>query len=271
MIIGIVGSNGTLGRILSEQLSLRGHELRLFSRQSEVRDFRADVLTGVPPAQLSKVDCVIYLAWATTDRSTNIQNKHAEAAGRWAKHCDAIGVKFLFVSTVLAHEDTRSKYGEYKLKAEKLVAESNGKSVRIGSVVDDAYPLLLTKLRSLGMKMPWVGSLFNWPIYAVSSTTVATIIEQIVLKWSSTCIFWCAPSIPTNLATIMLAGSNRRVRLKGLSRLMTVVARFPIYGTKMDALRGLVGQIPILEIFDVVEVFDVKEFDWKSSIYGEAM
>ena len=270
MIIGVVGSNGTLGRILSEQLFLRGHELHLFSRQSEVGDFRFEVLTDKPPTQFSKLDCIIYLAWATTDRSTIIQNKHAEAAGRWAKHCDSIGVKFLFISSVLAHENTRSKYGEYKFKAEKLVAASNGNSVRIGSVVDDAYPLLLTKLRILGLKKPLIRSLFNWPIYAVSSTTVTDIIEQIILRWSSTRIFWCAPSIPTNLATIMLSGSNQRDYLSSLSRLMSVVAKFPIRGIKMDALRGLVGKMPTLEIFKVVEVIDVGQFDWKLNIYCEA-
>jgi len=266
MKIGIIGSNGVLGQILTEQLSLRGHDLSLFGRRSDLWTYKFDVLIDNPHEQMRKVDCIIYLAWATKERTDEVQSKHAEAAGRWAEHCESIGVKFVFISTVLAHEKARSKYGEYKFKAEQLVTNANGKSLRVGSVADDAYPLLLTKIRQLGRKVPAVNAFVNWPIYALSSSTFAKVVEQIATTNPSESIFWVAPKTPTSLASVVSFENSRKRTTKRVNGIVALLAKIPLNYTKIDALKGFIDPLPVIEILEVIKEVELATLDWRNQL-----
>lgn len=266
MKIGIIGSNGVLGQILAEQLSLRGHDLSLFGRRSDLWTYKFDVLTDVPHEQLRRVDCIIYLAWATRERTDEVQSKHVEAAGRWAKYCESIGVKFVFISTVLAHEKARSKYGKYKYKAEHLITNASGKSLRVGSVADDAYPLLLTKIRHLGRKLPAIKVFANWPIYALSSTTFVNAVEQVSISKPSESIFWVAPKSPTSIARIVSFENSRERRSKWVNGIVALLTKIPLNHTKIDALKGIIDPIPVTELLKVVKDMEIAALDWRNQL-----
>jgi len=266
MKIGIIGSNGVLGQILTEQLSLRGHDLSLFGRRSDLWMYKFDVLTDEPHEQMQKVDCIIYLAWATKERTDEVQSKHAEAAGRWAEYCESIGVKFVFISTVLAHEKARSKYGEYKFKAEQLITNTSGKSLRVGSVADDAYPLLLTKIRHLGRKIPAIKAFANWPIYALSSTTFTNVVERISITNPSESIFWVAPKTPTSLASIVSFENSRERTTKRVNGIVALLAKIPLNYTKIDALKGFIDPLPVREVLKVVKDMEIAALDWQNQL-----
>lgn len=266
MRIGIIGSNGVLGQILTEQLSLRGHDLSLFGRRSDLWMYKFDVLTDEPHEQFRKVDCIIYLAWATKERTDKVQGEHVEAAGLWAKYCESIGVKFVFISTVLAHEKSRSMYGKYKYKAEQLITNASGKSLRVGSVADDAYPLLLTKIRHLGRKFPAIKVIANLPIYAISSTAFVNAVEQVSISKTAEFIFWVAPKTPTSIASIISFENQRQRNPKWVNGIVALLTKIPLNHTKIDALRGIIDPLPVPEILKVAKDMEIASWDWRNQL-----
>lgn len=266
MKIGIIGSSGVLGSMLREAFTLSGYEVFPFSRGAERGGNVLDVLLDNSPNQLIGLDAVIYLAWDTTNRSKLTQSSHADAAGRWAKHCQAFGIRFLFVSTVLAQEKTDSLYGQFKYHAEVLVAQQLGKSVRVGLVADDALPLLLTKIRRVNLAHSWIPKLLDWPVYAVSSTTVYTSIEQILLNWPSEPCIWVAPSEPVSLAQIAAWGDAAPQHFKIFRSIGKSIANLPLRGRWIDAWRGLISHMP--SSFDSAgcKQIGIDKFDWQMQL-----
>lgn len=266
MKFGIIGSNGVLGQILTEHLSLRGHDLSLFGRRGGSSMFKFDVLTDEPHDQFQKLDCIIYLAWATKERSVEAQSKHSEAAGRWASFFESIGVNFIFISTILAHDKANSRYGKYKYQAEQLITKASGKSLRVGSVADDAYPLLLTRIRHLGRKFPAIKVFINWPIYALSSATFVNVVEQISVTKTSESIFWVAPRFPTSIASVISFDNTRQWNPKWVTGIAALLTKIPLNYTKIDALKGIIDPLPVMEMLKEVKDMGIAELDWRSQL-----
>lgn len=163
----ILGAGGTLGTLAAEGLSLRGWQVARAARAGG--DLVVDVLKDDPRAVLANAapQSVLYLAWATRDRSEHAQAAHADAAGRWAAAAD---VPFVFVSTTLAAGGVRSAYGRWKARAEVAVAAAGGSVARVGLVIDDALPgLLATSIRSATRRVPALVRGLDWPVFPVGS------------------------------------------------------------------------------------------------------
>lgn len=266
MKIGVVGSSGVLGGILHEALTLSGHNVICYTRQGQNESHCFDVLVDKPPFNLNQLDAVVYLSWATTNRSPKMQLAHAEAAGRWANYCKTIGVKFLFISTVLARKSSISLYGRFKYEAEKLVETHTGKSARVGLVADDACPLLLTKIRKSQHAHRWLSFLIDWPIYAVSATTMAVSIIKILMEWPSESCFWIAPSRPTSLAVICATNQDKVKRCAWFNSIGKLIAHVPLKWAPIDAWRGMVTcSFDNFRLQDCQEI-GISNLDWMNNL-----
>ena len=266
MKIGLIGSRSVLGRVLDETFTLGGHQISSFTRKGENGSNAFDVLVDQPPASLAGLDAVIYLSWDTKERTKGSQRAHVEAAGRCAKHCKDLGVKFLFLSTVHASRDSQSLYGRYKYEAEILISNFMGKSARVGLVADDSFPLLLTSIRKSLRSHPWLSAFLDWPVYAISSKTLVEEIEKTLLHWPSDALLWLAPTKPASLSLIGSWGNSSMWRFKGCKLFGNLVALIPLRGAKLDAWRGLVGMSK--NIYNPLESrgLEVSDVDWKNQL-----
>jgi nucleoside-diphosphate-sugar epimerase len=243
-VIAVVGATGALGSYLCEHLVLTGHVVRRVARSSDDPLLAIDVLEPVPHDLLSAVDAVVYCAWSTTERTSDAQDAHVDAADRWARSCASLGVQFLFMSSVLARPESRSTYAVAKWRAESAVRASSGIALRVGLVADDAYPFLLTTIRRTCRRVPGLARLVSFPVYAVATTDVGDAVARVVADCDAGSLVWVAPRTTTSLGEIALwDGARHTVRPIG-TVLGRAVARARYrrgsVGRYLDAWAGLV-------------------------------
>lgn len=242
MRFSLIGGTGALGVLLRDHLVSRGDDVSLWGRSGPGA---LDVTAPEVRTEPVETDCVVYLAWATTDRSTAAQDAHVAAAERWARAAALAGSRFLFVSTVLASSSARSEYGRGKFRAEERLVEHGAVSLRVGLVVDDGHPdLLATRLRRVVARAPALRRAAWWPTYPVSGADVAAACRaEAIAGGSSSAVAWVAPDDAVPLAEVLLPGSSTPPS-PALGRAVDLAARLlppvpgPI-GRYGDALRGL--------------------------------
>jgi hypothetical protein len=253
MKIGIIGSGGVIGGMIGEFLFLEGVQTVGFARHKNPEFEYLDVLDFENPTNFSHIDYVVYCSWATKNRTKRSQAEHAKAAGHWARIAKENGCKFIFISTVLASANAKSNYGIYKYVAETKVEEFGGKSLRLGLVADDAYDLLLTKLRRLDRKFSIISELSAFQIYAVSSSYFLNVLMTILNEWPKGSVFWVAPEKTESLSVLVRSGRSSKITNYKLFRFTAkMVAALPIargsVGAVIDGIKGVVHQD--LVIFD---------------------
>lgn len=242
MRFALIGGSRGLGSILADHLLLQGHEARCWSRSAR---HSVDVLDPSPPHDVFDADHVIYLAWATTDRSRRVQTQHADAAVRWSRVAEERGVPFVFASTVLASSSAGSEYGRAKFLAEQRIRDHGGRNVRVGLVIDDGYPeLLASRLRVLAQRAPWVSRVGSWPVLPIAGETAARIlIEERRDGADGTMPVLAAERSSVPLAAVMSGGSPTPVAPWASLALTGLARRYPTsrgtIGRHVDALRGL--------------------------------
>lgn len=270
MKLSLLGGSGGLGSILADQLLVRGHDTVSFSRSSSTP---FDVTEQVPPEAAFDADAVVYLAWSTRDRSPDVQKQHADAAVRWARRADESGTRFLFVSTVLAGPRASSQYGVHKFVAEAGVQHFGGTCLRVGLVVDDGYPeLLSTRLRSFARGRASLAGLVPWGVHPISGQSVAEIVcvEASADAESDGLPVLAAERLPVPLPEI-LGLPRPSPALSALSTGLALTCRvYPstrgTLGRHIDALRGLA--LTEVELDDVRDPRSgpVAAGDWRTGI-----
>ena len=241
MRFSLLGGSGGLGSILLDQLLVRGHDAVPYSRSSSAA---FDVTGLTSPDAAFDADVVVYLAWATDDRSPGEQQRHAAAAGRWASRARRSGVRFLFVSTVLAGQRAASQYGTHKFVAESEVREQGGTCLRVGLVVDDGYPeLLASRLRRFAQSSPSLARLVPWVVHPISGHSVADVVCAETATDTDGRPVLAAERLPVPLLDI-LEVPRPRTQLRVLSAGLSLASQFypstrGSVGRYADALRGL--------------------------------
>ena len=227
---------------------MQGHEVRSLSRRASSHKERVDVLSAASVATLGGASGVVYCAWDTADRSQPAQTAHVRASARWARESAALNVPFILTSTVLAGAGATSSYGQHKTLAEQEVSAAGGVSLRIGLVVEDAYPFLGTRLRRLGERMPMAARLLDVPVYAVGAPTVGRAVVAELAAPRGGVVVWLAPDLPCSLRDVVQWGApgaralGQEANGGGLLRLG---ARLPVrnglLGRYVDALQGVLA------------------------------
>lgn len=265
--MSLIGGSGGLGSAIADWASLGGHEVAVWGRRGP--NF-LNVLKPLENSDPLNADVVVYLAWSTRDRSVTAQRQHAEAAATWAQWAQAAGTRFIFVSSVLASPCSNSTYGQMKFRAELGISGAGGRSLRVGFVVDDAYPeLLATKLRAL----PEVGysvwrRALHWSMFPISARTVAAAVqvEATAEHANSAQPVWLATREPVLLSRIVRTKDARQPSLT-FSRTLGYAAGFiprnmGAFGRYADAIQGLTLHDNFLENTRVAPVNRSLEDDW---------
>lgn len=272
MKVGVVGSSGVVGGIIVEQLLLTGHEVIRFSRNDDFDNEYFDVLDLNSNPDFSDLHLIIYCSWSTNDRSKKCQQAHAHAAQYWAKHANDQKCKFLFLSSVLADETAKSNYGIYKRLAESGVQEFGGKSLRLGLVADDAYELLLTKLRRIDRKIGVVHRFCDFQVYAISTASLKVCLLQMLEEWPAGFVFWVAPLRAESLMRMIRPDNTTKVAKNSVFRLLPkIVVKFPTgkgkLGTYIDAVKGVLGQNvdPVKQ--SLINPVEIDDSDWKTKLF----
>ncbi len=203
----------------------------------------ADVRRCPGPDVYGGARAVVYCAWNTRQRGEQEQRAHVKAAANWARLARDTDRTFLFTSTTSANRETVSSYGHHKLMAEDAIRESGGIALRIGLIVDDAYPFLATAIRRAVGKLPYLAPGLDLPVFAVSTTTLAAAIAAEIEEPRPGAAVWLAPGEPTPLSTVASWGTRRPSRtmpiLRWLATGSTVFVKAKIGGHYLDALAGL--------------------------------
>ena len=241
--LAIVGSSGPLGRFLNDYFLLQGWSVRRIGRSQEYDVIVADVKRRPAPDVYGDTRAVIYCAWNTRQRVEPEQRAHVAAATQWSKLARDTDRTFLFTSTVGASKESASTYGRHKLMAEDAVRQNAGIALRIGLVADDGYPFLATGIRRVVRRLPSIAPALDLPVFAVSTTTLASSIAAEIEQPRSGQTVWLAPTEPTPLAAVArwgwLRSTPTRPILRWVSTGSTVLTRAQLRGHYLDALAAL--------------------------------
>ena len=192
MRIAITGGTSGIGLRLIEKLNESGYETITLGR----RGSRIWQLGDVFPQNL-EVDVLIHLAH---DRKLSIAENVAAAR----LLCDSFTGEKIFLSSLSAHRNSRSKYGKSKYEIEKIFTESKGSSLRAGIVYGSKVGGIFTQLETLLgksriMLVPYRG------IPTLLTTHIDDLISEIIsmLSRTSSDTVFAANSYPISLNELL--------------------------------------------------------------------
>jgi nucleoside-diphosphate-sugar epimerase len=134
--IAITGATGFIGSALAQHFAARGWRVIALSRRppqaSASVEHRAYDLQRPPPGDLlTGVECLVHAAFVAGDYRTNVRGSRAllEASRRQRVS------RLVFLSSLSARSDARSKYGRQKFEIEQLFEGASGANLRLGVVL----------------------------------------------------------------------------------------------------------------------------------------
>jgi len=177
MRIAITGSNGYIGSRLVAELS-KEHEVLELNRQS--KDYHFELGNSIDLNGMS-IDCVIHCAhsfkknYGKIDENLNIVGTRILLNDLLIANINQI----IFLSSLSAHEKTKSQYGKTKYGVERLISDSGmGVSLRLGMVTSSELGGFAKNLVETIKKFPKI----PWPIpkkIFVHETPTAMLISRV--------------------------------------------------------------------------------------------
>lgn len=144
MRIIITGSSSSIGTHLAKKLIHQGHEIICFNGTRD-KNWRL----GEPIPKVKEVDALIHLAH---DRCNSIE-MNVDAAKIICK--SFTGLK-IFLSSMSAHSESKSKYGKSKYLQECIFLNNNGRVVRAGIVYGKDIEGIYSSIASLVRKFKYL-------------------------------------------------------------------------------------------------------------------
>ena len=127
-VIAITGANGFIGSYLVGMLREKGYRVIAFSREPQVEadpgvaHRRFDLAAQDEPINLAGCDVLVHCAYAKVKNAAEADAVNLAGTRRLYEAAKKAGMKrFLFLSSLSAHEGAISQYGRIKLAIEKML------------------------------------------------------------------------------------------------------------------------------------------------------
>lgn len=166
LVVGVTGATGFLGQALCQGLVAQGHDVVAFSRQphaalGQLRWSRFCLPEKLDPAAFEGLDVIIHCAYETRfSRLDRAREVNIEGFENLQSACRAASVgKFVFISSMSAHEDAESFYGRSKFELEQRLKLSQSLVIRPGFIV--GFGGIFDRLRATLAKFPLVPLFFG--------------------------------------------------------------------------------------------------------------
>lgn len=155
----ITGATGYIGTYLTSIAVKYGHHVVIASREKPLLPYQVswvffDLLSNHSMTLSTDIEIVIHMA-VNTNRSQQLdEDMEVFAAQRLIQSTQAVGAKFIFISSQTARGDSPTSYGRVKWRIEQDVLSSGGWVVRPGQVYGGHKGGLFGLLTTLVRKFP---------------------------------------------------------------------------------------------------------------------
>ncbi|MFK7972861.1 MAG: NAD-dependent epimerase/dehydratase family protein [Bacteroidia bacterium] len=186
MTIGITGANGFIGSELLAHFSTQGHELIAFVRPGVALSIDASIVQYQLGAEdddvaaaLQRCDVLIHTAYANAANQPDASRLNRDGLTFILKHLKPTG-RLVFLSTMSAHEDAISEYGQSKLELEALLKETSHVVLKLGLVLGEGG--LFFTIKEAIEKLPFIPLVGNGaqPIHLLPMADLITAIDSII-------------------------------------------------------------------------------------------
>ena len=180
----ITGANGFIGSHLALRLRSLGYQI-IECKRDPINDEDRPYQLGNPISikKDENPDWIIHLAYSDQDSNQLIdKNINFIGARTLINQARELGAKFMYVSSMSAHADAESSYGQVKWAIESLLDSSTDVIVRPGFVIGDGGIFL--RLSNQLKKLPMIPLFYSsrLPIQPVCVSDLSTAIYQILEK-----------------------------------------------------------------------------------------
>jgi len=180
MKILITGSSGKLGRELVNHLSSEGIVVTTLGRRatsSEFDNYSWSLGMSPKPDSFVGVDCLIHLAWSTTDRGPIDFHLNVGGSRKLIELSKLMGVKFINISSLSAL-NPESMYGKAKENVEK--SNFDGINLRIAKIENSNYVKRRSFLQKLIRRLVIVPTPRNLTVQIIEMDKVLNEITKFV-------------------------------------------------------------------------------------------
>ncbi|HUP58141.1 MAG TPA: NAD-dependent epimerase/dehydratase family protein [Bdellovibrionota bacterium] len=184
MKIAVTGASGYLGSRLSAALERSGNEVAALGRGStpSFELARAGELEPEWRRALSGVETLVHAGWdlgrlpLSRRRSVNVEGSRTLFG---AARSAGVG-RIVFLSSTLARDDSRSRYGQAKREVERMLDPARDLALRIGWVFGkSAFPPALARLLAVSPWFPWPGT-GRELVYCIGEEELMASVPQLV-------------------------------------------------------------------------------------------
>lgn len=248
MKIVITGSSSAIGRHLVRECLASGHEVLEFAGSSSSHWKLGDCF----PRDLY-ADVLIHLAH---DRKMGLQ-EHNNANLKLAKSFD--GYK-IYMSSISAHRQTKSTYGQIKLTGEEFFSEHNGGALRAGIVFGEEVGGIYSTLKHIVSSAKYVPLPFrgNSRMFTTHVSDLCNELIKMAESGQRGIVFAANPQPQTFRSLVLdIADPEQQIKLIEISNFLTntflLVAKvLKIRMQIVDSLRSLQCEVSATELSELV-------------------
>ncbi len=134
--IAVTGASGNIGQLLCQHLCNCGHDVVRMQRttSSQFNTVKYELGQELADSIFGDLDALVHCAYQPLVSSHDQDVNVVGTTKLWQK-CQESNVKFVFLSSLAAHDKARSRYGRQKLAIESMLAGSKALVLKPGLVI----------------------------------------------------------------------------------------------------------------------------------------
>jgi uncharacterized protein YbjT (DUF2867 family) len=127
--VGVLGASGYLGKNICEKVSEVGMEVRNLGRKVSIRE-----------AKKLSIGIIVDAAFPTNNINAAIRAEYLNNLNHNLDVAIALNLRYIYIGSYSSDTRSKSKYGQLKREAERMVILKGGNILRAGLVIDYANP-----------------------------------------------------------------------------------------------------------------------------------